>query len=193
MNGPGPAPGAAPHAAADVGADVGADVELLDDDDRLASFEDFYVREFARVRALARALAGPAGADDVAQEAMLVAYRRWRQVSQLSDPAMWVRRVCANMATSQLRRRGAEARAVLRLGSRIRPALVDSADDGFWGLVRGLPRRQAQAITLYYLFDLSVAEVAATLEVREGSVKSHLARGRAALAHRLSLPGGESL
>lgn len=154
-------------------------------------FAEFYLREFARVRALARALAGPQVCDDVAQEAMLVAWRRWRHVSHLQDPAMWVRRVCANIATSQLRRRGAEARALLRLGSRISPAVLDAEDDEFWSMVRTLPRRQAQGLTLYYLFDLSVAEVAATLELREGSVKSHLARGRAALTQRLSSSEGE--
>jgi RNA polymerase sigma factor (sigma-70 family) len=104
---------------------------------------------------------------------------------------MWVRRVCANLATSQLRRRGVEARALVRLGSRISPAVLDGDDDAFWSMVRTLPRRQAQALTLYYLFDLSVAEVAETLELREGSVKSHLARGRAALFQRLSSTEGE--
>lgn len=156
-------------------------------------FDHFYLREFARVRALARALVGPAASDDVAQEAMLVAYRRWRYVAQLADPAMWVRRVCANIATSQLRRRGAEARALVRLGAKLPPAVVAAEDDAFWAHVRHLPRRQAQALTLYYLFDLSVADVAATLELREGSVKSHLARGRATLAQRLGTTGGEPL
>lgn len=192
MNRPGFTPDAAPTSPTSA-----AEVEILADhavqDDELAAYEEFYLREFARVRALARALVGPAGSDDVAQEAMFVAYRRWRTVSQLADPAMWVRRVCANMATSQLRRRGAEARALLRLGARIPPAVVNEEDDGFWAAVRTLPRRQAQAVTLFYLFDLSVADVAATLDLREGSVKSHLSRGRAALAHLLSLPGGESL
>jgi DNA-directed RNA polymerase specialized sigma24 family protein len=82
------------------------------------TFEAFYRRELPRTRILARALVGGPGADDVAQEAMLVAYRRWREVQRLVDPAMWVRRVCANLATSQLRRRGVEARALMRLGAR---------------------------------------------------------------------------
>ena len=76
------------------------------------TFEAFYRREYPRIAALARVLTGPVGAEDHAQEAMLVAYRRWREVSQMTDPAMWVRRVCVNKATSQLRRRAAEARAI---------------------------------------------------------------------------------
>jgi RNA polymerase sigma-70 factor (ECF subfamily) len=156
-------------------------------------FEDFYQREYAHTRALARVLAGPAGSDDIAQEAMLVAYRRWREVSGLADPAMWVRRVCANLAVSQVRRRGVEARVLLRLGARPRPAVVLSGgDESFWAAVRGLPRRQAQAVALFYLYDLSVAEVAQTLELSEGSVKTHLSRGRKTLAERLDRTGGET-
>jgi RNA polymerase sigma-70 factor (ECF subfamily) len=154
-------------------------------------FDYFYRREYPRVAALARVLTGPIGAEDHAQEAMLVAFRRWREVSQMADPAMWVRRVCVHIATSQVRRRAVEARALLRLGGR-REIRSDPApsDDAFWAAVRALPRRQAQVVALYYLFDLAVAEVAATLQISEGSVKTHLSRARASLALVLA-EGGE--
>ncbi|HVQ89317.1 MAG TPA: sigma-70 family RNA polymerase sigma factor [Actinomycetes bacterium] len=146
-------------------------------------FESFYRREYPRIAALARVLTGPIGAEDHAQEAMLVAYRRWREVGQMADPAMWVRRVCANIATSQLRRRAAEARALLRLrGRRDVPTLLEPTDEDFWSAVRGLPRRQAQVVALHYIYDLSVADVAATLEMGEGTAKTHLSRARASLA-----------
>jgi RNA polymerase sigma factor (sigma-70 family) len=154
-------------------------------------FEDFYRQEFPRIRALARVLVGGPSSDDVAQEAMLVAYRRWREVSRLADPAMWVRRVCVNLATSQLRRRGVEARALLRLGARPSlPVALTDDDETFWSAVRSLPRRQAQVVALFYLYDLAVADVAVTLEMSEGSVKTHLFRARAALAQRLAASGG---
>lgn len=54
----------------------------------------------------------------------------------------------------------------------------------FWAEVRRLPRRQAQSVALYYIYDLGVADVATTLGA-EGSVKVHLTRGRATLARRL--------
>ena len=47
--------------------------------------------------------------------------------------------------------------------------------------VRALPRRQRDCVALRYLMELSVAEVAATLEVSENSVKTHLKRGLARL------------
>ena len=157
-----------------------------------ATFEGFYRRELPGLVALAAALAGPAAADDIAQEAMLAAYRRWDTVSRLDLPVAWVRRVCANTAVSLLRRRGAEARAVLRLGARPQRVVELAPDpDAFWAEVRRLPRRQAQAVALAYVHDLGVAEIAATLGVAEGTVKTHLSRGRAALAVRLGEPAGD--
>ena len=157
------------------------------------TFEAFYRREYPRIAALARVLTGPVGAEDHAQEAMLVAYRRWREVSQMADPAMWVRRVCVNKATSQLRRRAAEARAMIRLrGRRDLTPVLESDDEDFWAAVRGLPRRQAQAVALHYIYDLSVADVAATLQISEGTAKTHLSRARASLALVLSERGDQS-
>jgi RNA polymerase sigma factor (sigma-70 family) len=158
-----------------------------------ATFDGFYRRELPGLVALAAALAGPASADDIAQEAMMTAYRRWDTVARLDLPAAWVRRVCANQALSTLRRRGAEARAVLRLGARPQ-RVVDLAPepDAFWAEVRRLPRRQAQAIALAYIYDLGVAEIATTLDIAEGTVKTHLFRGRAALAVRLGEPVGDA-
>jgi RNA polymerase sigma factor (sigma-70 family) len=149
------------------------------------TFEGFYRRELPRLVTLAAALAGPASADDIAQEAMLAAYRRWETVSQLEVPVAWVRRVCANRAMSLLRRRGAEARAMLRFGARREePFELAPEPATFWNEVRRLPRRQAQAVALAYVYGMGVAEIAATLGVTDGTVKTHLFRGRAALARR---------
>jgi RNA polymerase sigma factor (sigma-70 family) len=167
--------------------DTGPDIGLL----RVSvtvpeTFEGFYRRELPRLVTLAAALAGPTSADDIAQEAMLAAYRRWETVSQLELPVAWVRRVCANRAMSLLRRRGAEARAMLRLGSRREEPFVLAPEPAtFWSEVRRLPRRQAQTVALAYVYGMGVAEIAATLGVTDGTVKTHLFRGRAAMARRL--------
>ena len=154
------------------------------------SFEAFYLREMPRLVMLARALTGSANADDVAQDAMVTAFDRWDVVGAYDSPGAWVRQVCANRALSSLRRRAAEARAVLRLGGRRQEQATLSEDtETFWTEVRRLPRRQAQSVALFYVYDLSVVDVARTLGCSEGSVKVHLSRGRAALASRL----GETL
>ena len=152
-----------------------------------ADFDGFYRAELPRLVALARALCGVAVADDVAQEAMLAAYRRWSHVGDLEHPEMWVRRACSNLAVSQYRRTLVELRAVTRLAGRPQPAPLQAHDDAFWTAVRRLPRRQSQAAALRYLYELDVADIARTLEITEGSVKQHLSRARARLARELNL------
>jgi RNA polymerase sigma-70 factor (ECF subfamily) len=147
-------------------------------------FDEFYRTELPGLVALARGLCAPAIAEDVAQEALLVAYRRWSEVRELERPEAWVRRTCANMAVSQFRRRLAEFRALGRHG--LPPEALSNPDhEAFWALVRGLPRRQSQVVALHYLYDLSVTDIASTLEVSEGSVKVHLSRARESLARQL--------
>jgi RNA polymerase sigma-70 factor (ECF subfamily) len=157
-------------------------------------FDVFYQRELPGLVALARALTrAPSTAEDIAQEAMIVAFRRWDEVSALDVPAAWVRRVCANMATSTIRRRTAEARALVRLGAR-RTEHTELAprDEAFWAEVRRLPRRQAQVIALHYVYDLQVVDIAETLGCSASTVKAHLVRARATLATRLDVEGDPS-
>lgn len=152
-----------------------------------ADFDAFYRTELPRLVALARALCGSTLAEDVAQEAMLAAYRKWRRVSDLQYPAGWVRRTCANLAVSQYRRRVIELRALTRLASRPDAAPLDTPDEEFWEAVHRLPSRQAQAVALRYVYELDISEIAETLEISEGSVKQHLSRARARLTHELHL------
>jgi RNA polymerase sigma-70 factor (sigma-E family) len=148
-----------------------------------------YRREYRSVVALAYGLSGSrSGAEELAQEAFLEAHRAWDRISTYDDPAAWVRRVVVNRSVSQVRRRVAEARALTRvMGRRELPAALPDSDAEFWRAVRRLPRRQAQAVALHYLDDLSVADVAAILEISPDTVKVHLHRGRRALADTLGL------
>jgi RNA polymerase sigma-70 factor (sigma-E family) len=153
-------------------------------------FEQFYLQEYPRVVKLAYALSGSrTGAEDIAQEAFLRAYRDWDRVGSYEHQAAWVRRVAANLATSGLRRRLVEARALTRLAARREPALdplpAENAD--FWRAVRALPHRQAQAVALYYLGDLSIQQTASVLDCAQGTVRAHLAKARRTLARRLNL------
>lgn len=153
----------------------------------LESFETFYTRELPRLVVLARALAGDLAAEDVAQDSMLVAYRRWSEIAGLTSPVGYVRGICARQAVSAVRRTLAEKRALRRFASGrvIELAAIPADSERFWAEVRRLPRRQAQAAALYYALDLSVADVAATLGCAEGTVKAHLSRAREQLTRRL--------
>jgi RNA polymerase sigma-70 factor (ECF subfamily) len=57
--------------------------------------------------------------------------------------------------------------------------------------VRELPEQQRFAIVLHYVEDRSVADIAEVLQCSEGTVKTHLSRGRAALARGLTSAGTE--
>ena len=158
-------------------------------------FEIFYRREYVGVVALAYALSGSRhAAEDLAQDGFLAAHRRWDEISGYDQPLAWVRRVVANMSASLARRRVAEARALVRFAGRRQTAVaqLDERDSEYWRAVRSLPLRQAQVVALHYLFDLSVVDVAATLDIAEGTVKAHLHKARAALAKKLGLWEGIS-
>jgi RNA polymerase sigma-70 factor, ECF subfamily len=152
-------------------------------------FDRFYGDQFRRALALALSLTGDrSSAEELTQDAFTDAYRRWERISSYDDPGAWVRRVIANRSVSRWRRLAAETKGLLRLGrSTERPAPpTDSVDEAFWAAVRALPARQAQAITLKYLEDMSVEEIAAVLSISAGAVKSHLHRGRSELARTLA-------
>jgi RNA polymerase sigma factor (sigma-70 family) len=155
-------------------------------------FEEVYLREFSSVFALAYALSGSRwAAEDIAQDAFVVAHHQWDRIGGYDDPGAWVRRVAANLAVSGVRRRLAEARALVRLAARQQEpsyAALPAEDGDFWRAVRRLPRRQAQAVALVALGDLSTAEVASTLGCSQRTAQVHLQKARVALARRLGLP-----
>lgn len=150
-------------------------------------FQSFYAREHRSVVGLAYVLSGSRwGAEELAQEAFTEALRHWDRIAGYDDPGAWVRRVAANKAVSWLRRRGAEARALLRIGGTdytVPP--VDPTADHVWKAVRRLPNRQAQAIALRYLDGLEVSEIAGVLQCSVNTVHTHLRRARERLAEWL--------
>ena len=126
-------------------------------------------------------------AEEIVQDSFERCYRRWRRVSQLDRPGAWVRRVAINAAISASRRNVSERRAVERLGTRdgagstLHDPLDSVGDAEVWAAVRALPAEQAAAIALRYGADLTIDEIAATLEVSTSAAKSLLHRGRTAL------------
>jgi RNA polymerase sigma-70 factor (ECF subfamily) len=158
---------------------------------RPAEFEEFARRERAALVAFAWSLTGSAGAaEEIAQEALVAAWRSWDLVGGYDKPGAWARRVVANRASNHRRSAGRESRAVERLGATSSADVVlPEADDELWAAVRRLPDRQAQVVSLYYLEDRSVADTAAILDCAEGTVKAHLHKARLALAKSLGLLG----
>lgn len=157
-------------------------------------FERFYSEQWDSVVGLAYALSGSRiASEDLAQEAFMAAYRRWDEISRYDKPGAWVRRVVANRSVSVVRKRTAEAKAISRLAGDLTalPELSSEATDVLQA-VRRLPKRQAQAVVLYYLQDLPLDEVAAILDRSVETIRTHLRRARKTLARRLELPEEET-
>jgi RNA polymerase sigma factor (sigma-70 family) len=159
----------------------------------VAPFSSLFRAEYRGLVSIAWGLTGSREtAEDIAQEALLSLHRRLDRGELIENPAAYVRRTCSNLSVSWVRRRMAEARALLRVGTPQGsvPALDDDGET-FWAAVRRLPRRQAQVVALHYGYDMSVADIAATLDMSTGTAKTHLHRGRRTLATALGLETGE--
>jgi len=148
------------------------------------SFASFYAREYRAVLTLAHALTGDPGlAEDLTQETFLAAFLAWKG---LANPEGWVRSAVSNKAMSWWRRTYAARRAMSRVATPEQTVREMPADSlAFWTEVRRLPRRQAEAVVLYYLEDRSVEEISLLLGCAPSTTRMHLTRGRRALASRL--------
>lgn len=158
--------------------------------DRDEHLHDLYVAYYQALVRLAWLLIGDQGeAEDVAQDAFVRLHRSWDRLRDPSAAPAYLRSTVVNLARSGLRR---------RLVARRHPPTpfpnAASAEEGAAGrederevlaALRALPRRQRECLALRYYLDLSEADIAATLGISTGSVKSHSHRGLAALASKL--------
>lgn len=149
-------------------------------------FEKFFVANFDRLVRSVTAITGDAeAATDAVQDAFIKAYARWSRISKYDDPMLWVRRVAINKSRdtrrSFLRRRAREDRfeksAVV--GEDVQWESEPNID--IMGALRRLSPRQRSVAALFYLEDLSIAEIAASLDLSLGAVKFHLSKARANL------------
>jgi len=158
-----------------------------------ASFEAFFRDEYAKMVALGLALTGiPEEARDLAQTSMERALRDWERVSQLDKPGAWLRRVTINAATSWHRRASKDVALRDRLRSEQAEWVLDPEASDFWAAIRALPKQQRAVVTLFYLEDLSTADIAATLGIAVGTVKATLSQARARLSATIGNEGRES-
>lgn len=129
---------------------------------------------------LASRMVGPVDRDDVVQESLTRAWRRWETFDpSRGAPRSWLLAIVADRARRHNRRR-------------FRPAFASvpyqcqkATDSDVLSAVAGLSRRQRMAVELHYLVDLPVAEVAGVMGCSEGTVKSTLHDARIRLRELL--------
>jgi RNA polymerase sigma-70 factor (sigma-E family) len=136
-----------------------------------------------------------ATAEEIVQDAYVALHGRWGRLRDADKALAYLRTTVVNRCRSALRHRKvveahlAAARPPLDAPSAEAGALDALAHDAVITALRRLPARQREVIVLRYYADLSEAEIADTMGVSRGAVKSHAARGVAALRQAL---GGSS-
>lgn len=136
------------------------------------------------LRALAIREVGDHRADDAVQEALVRAWRRRASYRpERGSARSWLVAILFDQCR-RLRVRTRPASPVTGAGSAAdHSGLVDRRID-VDAAISVLPPRQRQLVTLFYLADLDIGEIAVVLGIRPGTVKSGLFDARAAL-HRL--------
>lgn len=139
----------------------------------------------AVVAAVARITGDPGGASDAVQDAV-VGFLENPPRHPVDNLAAWLTVVAVNKQRDRRRRALAEGRALARFGLPAETAADPaSLDADMRAAIGALPTRQREICVLHYVLDESVATIAGRLDVSSGAVKTHLFRGRRALAARL--------
>jgi len=173
----------------------------------LAAFNVLVETHQSRVYNLClRMLASPEAAEDAAQETFLAAYRSIDRFWGTAFRA-WLLRIAVNACTDELRRRRRRPQVSLEAGSAAADGPLEPPDSSpspeEWALrqevsrhiqdgLMKLPYDQRAAVVLCDVQGLSYEEIAQTLAVSVGTVKSRISRGRARL-RRLLLERAELL
>ncbi len=132
--------------------------------------------------------------EEVVQDAFVRLHLAWGRLRDRERAPAWLRSAVLNGARSRLRRRVVAdrwQRAQEARGDGSGDPSPDGPEDGALmaerhreviAALRTLPRRQREALALRFYLDLSEAEIAGTMGISTGSVKTHVHRGLAALA-----------
>lgn len=159
-------------------------------------------RHYDRIHAVCRRIAGTSrDADDACQEALIKIVRNLPRFDGRSSFGTWAYRIATNASLDELRKR--ERRPTLHaVDEHDRPEVVDptaqrrteSLPDQLLldEALERLPDDLRLAVVLRDVGDLDYAEIAETLDVPIGTVKSRISRGRAALAAQLRIEAADA-
>ena len=150
-------------------------------------FDEWVASRGPRLLRLAYVLTGNrTDAEDVVQEALSRALPRWSRIAGLDDPDAYVRRMVVNAHTSGWRK---FRRRESPVSEPQLTATVDGPDvaehDMLWRACLRLPADHRTAVVLRFYEQLEYAEMAELTGVREGTLRSRVSRGVAALRSEL--------
>jgi len=171
------------------------------DTDADGAVEQLYAAHWRALVRLSYLLVHDLGtAEEVTQDAFVAVHQRWAGIRDPERALAYLRRAVVNGSRSRLRHL-----KVVRVHAERQPpvgvvrgadeaALESDRREAVMDALAGLPRRQREVLALRYYVDLSEADIAETLGISRGAVKSHASRGAAALRDalrdHLEPPGG---
>lgn len=147
----------------------------------------------------------PDVADTLTQECFLRAYRKRASFRGDSSITTWLTRIAINLAIDHARNRrqafwkrlfhtnGCETEAAVSAALEVAdpkasPERVAAAREelqAVWAVAEGLAGHQRAAFMLRFAEDMSLEEIAETMEVEVGTVKSHLFRAVSAVRNKM--------
>jgi RNA polymerase sigma-70 factor (sigma-E family) len=151
-----------------------------------ACFTELYTLHYRRLVHLAWLLVRDLPtAEEVVQDAFVSVNGAWQRLRDAENGLAYVRQAVVNRSHSVLRRK----RVADRITEQAPPDMPSAEYGALVSLERAtvvaalqhLTSRQREAIVLRYYADLSEGQIAAAMGISRGAVKSHLARGMAAL------------
>ena len=152
------------------------------------ALEQLYAAHWRRLVRLSVLLVRDVGtAEEIVQDAFVAVHARW---AKLRDPDLalaYLRQAVVNRSRSALRHRAVVRRQAARepmpstAPGADEPTLATARRSAVLQAMRELPQRQREVLALRYYLDLSEAEIAETLGISRGAVKSHASRGSASL------------
>jgi RNA polymerase sigma-70 factor (sigma-E family) len=130
-------------------------------------------------------------AEEIVQDSFVAVHGRWSRLQDHDKALAYLRQTVVNRSRSALRHRAVVNRYAA--GQHVRTdspgadeATLAAARRGVvLDAMRALPTRQREVLALRYYLELSEAEIAETLGISRGAVKSHASRGAAALRELL--------
>jgi len=144
--------------------------------------------ESRMMRSIWRIVGDPHDAEDALQEALAAIWKSLRRVQEHPNPEALILKMCANAAYDALRRR--RRRAAVGLAVDIEDASASPAESALRAerraeileAVSRLSRKQAVAVMMRDLEDMSYEDISQTLGCSEPTARTHVARARTRLA-----------
>ena len=122
-------------------------------------------------------------AEEIVQDAFVAVHGRWSRLRDPDHALAYLRQAGVNRSRSALRHRAVVNRHAASVRAVDTPDPTPDTDrrEAVLDALRALPDRQREVLALRYYLELSEAEIADTLGISRGAVKSHASRGAAAL------------